>query len=103
MSFTDQDMPASPWRVEFTGPTTDSVTGDPVDAGYVVVHNFQGMTIRDAAAFKALQGLCANSGGPFQANGTGGWALVNCTEDQVADLAYSLADAMIRARKRSAT
>ncbi len=96
------DMPASPWRAEFIGPTTDTITGENVSAGHSVVHNFQGLTIRDAAAFKALQGLCANPGGPFQASAQCGWMLVNCTHDQVAQEAYFLADAMLRARNGGA-
>lgn len=47
-------------------------------------------------AGQALQGLCANPGGPFQANGMGGWGPANCTIDQIADTAYELANAMIK-------
>ena len=59
------------------------------------------MTIRDYFAAKALQGLCANPGGPFQANDMSGWAIVNCDLDDIAIESYKLADAMIRAREAS--
>lgn len=57
------------------------------------------LTIRDYFAAKALQGLCANSGGPFQANNMSGWAIVNCDIDDIAAESYKLADAMLRARE----
>lgn len=57
-----------------------------------------GMTLRDKFADSALKGLCANPGGPFQQCDQGGWRLVNCTIDNIADLCYGLADAMLRAR-----
>ena len=57
-----------------------------------------GLSKRDHFAGQALQGLCANPGGPFQASSLSGWTLVNCTLDQVAEEAYRLADAMLRAR-----
>jgi hypothetical protein len=58
-------------------------------------HN--GATHRTYLAAKALQGLCANSGGAFQANDHTGWGMVNCTVDDVAELAVALADATLRA------
>ena len=58
----------------------------------------EGMSLRDHFAGLALQGLCANPGGPYQANGMNGWSIVNCTYDDLAGHAYELADAMIRAR-----
>lgn len=67
------------------------------DSGY------GGMSLRDAFAIAALQGLCANPGGPFQQNGYSGWGIVNCTTDQIAEEAYGLADAMIRARTQDAS
>lgn len=42
-----------------------------------------------------MQGLCANPGGPFQANASCGWSLVNCSIENVAAVAYAIADAMI--------
>ncbi len=60
--------------------------------------NYEGMTLRDYFAAKALQGLCANPGGPFQACDQSGWRIVNCTFDQIADEAYGMADAMLTAR-----
>ncbi|MDX3877639.1 hypothetical protein [Achromobacter denitrificans] len=59
-------------------------------------HN--GMTLRDYFAAKALAGLCANPGGPFQACDQSGWRIVNCTFAQIADEAYGLADSMLAAR-----
>lgn len=56
-----------------------------------------GMTLRDYGAFKALQGFCANPA-IFAANGMSGWDLVNCTEEQLCQVAYRLADAMLKAR-----
>jgi hypothetical protein len=56
---------------------------------------------RDEIAAKALQGLCANPGGPFQASDGCGWTLVNCTLEQVAETAYDLADAMMRVAART--
>lgn len=58
-----------------------------------------GMTLLDYFAAKALQGLCANSGGPFQGNGASGWGIVNCSVDDVAMEAYGIADAMLKARE----
>ncbi|MBB6580059.1 hypothetical protein HNP33_004185 [Comamonas odontotermitis] len=58
-----------------------------------------GMTMRDYFASKALQGMLANAGGPIQANGISGWALVNATHDQVAAEAYAWANAMLKARE----
>lgn len=48
-----------------------------------------------------LQGLCANPGGPFQANDMSGWAIVNCELDDIAKESYKLADAMLKAREAS--
>lgn len=56
-------------------------------------------TLRDYFASKALQGLCANPGGPFQANDMSGWAIVNCELDDIAKESYKLADAMLKARE----
>lgn len=67
----------------------------PIDTENVT---FFGMTFRDYLAAKALAGLCANPGGPFQANAMSGWSITNCTTDAVARECYGLADAMLRAR-----
>ncbi len=83
------------------GPAFPVVT-DQYDYGYEKAIPKQiapGMSLRDAAALKAMQGLCANPGGPFQENGRSGWGLVNCTLDDVATTAYALADAMLKARQ----
>lgn len=58
----------------------------------------QGMLLRDWFAGQALAGLCANPGGPFQANPQNGWSIVNCTTEDVARVAHDLADAMLKAR-----
>lgn len=62
----------------------------------------EGMSLRDHFAGQALQGLCANPGGPYQASPMRGWDIVNCTPDDIAGCAYGLADAMIRARNGGA-
>lgn len=55
-------------------------------------------TLRDQFAMRIVAGLCANPGGPFQANATVGWELTNCTDADVASLTWRLADAMLAAR-----
>jgi hypothetical protein len=59
------------------------------------VHHQEGMSLRDWYRGQALAGLCANPGGPFQANGINGWNLVNCTAGDVAMWCNELADAML--------
>ena len=59
---------------------------------------FFGMTMRDYFAAKALAGLCANPGGPFQANDASGWSIVNCSVLDIARECYGLADAMLAER-----
>lgn len=54
---------------------------------------------RDELAAKVMQGLLANPCGPIQANGMSGWNWCNCTLEDVADLAWHIADAMLRARE----
>jgi hypothetical protein len=61
----------------------------PIDTANVT---FYGMSMRDYFAARSLAGLCANPGGPFQANGMCGWSIVNCTTDQVAQECYRLAE-----------
>lgn len=60
----------------------------------------QGMTLRDYFAAKAMQGLCANPGGPFQASERSGWGPVNCTFADVANDAYAMADSMLAERTK---
>jgi hypothetical protein len=60
----------------------------------------RGMSLRDYFAAKALQGLCANPGGPFQANALNGWGYVNCTGEDIAATAYTMADSMLKARQQ---
>lgn len=59
----------------------------------------QGMTLRDYFAAKAMQGLLANPGGAIQQNGMSGWGWCNCTVDDVAEFAWHIADAMLKARE----
>jgi len=57
-----------------------------------------GLSIRDYFAAKAMQGLMANPGGPIQASGMSGWSFTNCDKNDVAELAFVIADAMLKAR-----
>lgn len=58
-----------------------------------------GTPLLDYFAAKAMQGLLSNPGGPVQTNNMNGWAFTNCTADDVADLAYAMAEKMLQARK----
>ena len=49
--------------------------------------SYQGMTLRDYFAAKALQGMLAENGGGARSN------------DDLAVIAYALADAMLKARE----
>jgi hypothetical protein len=51
-------------------------------------------------AVKAMQGLLANPGGPIQHNCMTGWGFTNCTEDDVAALAFAMAEAMLKQVKK---
>lgn len=62
---------------------------------------WSGMTLRDYFAATAMQGLLANPGGAIQQNGMSGWGWCNCTVDSVAEFAWHIADAMLRAREAS--
>lgn len=64
-----------------------------------VTSDAPGMPLRDFFAAKVMQGLLANPGGPIQANGMSGWNWCNCTVEDVADFAWHIADAMLRARE----
>lgn len=66
-----------------------------------LVRETQGMTLRDWFAGLAMQGLLANPGGPIQANGMSGWNWCNCSPEDAVNLAYSIADAMLKAREES--
>ena len=48
-------------------------------------------------AGQALAGLLANPGGPIQHNPMRAWDLTNCTWDDVAGVAITAADALIKA------
>ena len=54
-------------------------------------------TLRDEFAGKAIQGFCANPS-VFRMNECVGFALHNCTLDELAELAIATADAMLVAR-----
>lgn len=54
-----------------------------------------GMTLRQHYAGLAMQGLLANPGGPYQANRTSGWGLVNVTHETLARECRYMADALI--------
>lgn len=56
-----------------------------------------GIPLLDYFAARAMQGLLSNPAGPVQSNNMSGWSFTNCTTDDVADLAYTLADAMLAA------
>lgn len=60
------------------------------------------LSLREHMAGLALQGLCANPGGPFQRDEASGWALTNCNEDNVALTAIAMADATIRQLEKAA-
>lgn len=62
-------------------------------------HRNDGMSLRDYFAGQALHGLMANPEGPVQRSSQRGWDFVNCKPDEVACLAYYMADAMLRARE----
>jgi hypothetical protein len=67
-------------------------------AGPDFAPGYAGMTLRDYFAAKAMQGLLANPGGPVQANAQVGWDYTNCTGDDIARVAYTMADTMLAAR-----
>lgn len=57
------------------------------------------MTLRDHFAGQVLAGLMANTS-VIAENTRSGWALVNCTEEQLAQHCYLMADAMMKAREK---
>ena len=57
-----------------------------------------GMTLRDYFAAKVIHGLLANPSGPIQANAMSGWGMVNCNDEMLAAMAYTIADAMLVAK-----
>ena len=64
-----------------------------------MTHNPISVTLRDYFAAKALQGLLSNPSGPVQSNSTSGWDFTNCIPDDVAELAYAMAEKMLQLRK----
>lgn len=83
-------------------PASDGGPAFPVSADVAGMEGLSGsalgMTLRDYFAAKSMHGLLANPGGPIQANGMSGWGWCNCTLEDVADFAWHIADAMLRAR-----
>ena len=59
-----------------------------------------GMTLRDYFAAKCLQGMLSNPEGPIQKSHQRGWDFCNCKPEDVANLSYALADAMLKARNK---
>lgn len=70
-------------------------TSGPAFPTTAIYDSEKGMTLRQYAAIKAMQGLLANNGGPMQANAMCGWSLCNCTESDVAAMSVRLADALL--------
>lgn len=62
------------------------------------IHPQAGMSLRDYAALKILQGFCANPA-VFAPNGMSGWGLVNCDEEKLTNYAIFIADGYLKARK----
>jgi hypothetical protein len=62
-------------------------------------HTHYGMSLRDYTALKVLQGFCANPA-VFASNGMSGWALVNCTENELVNYSISIADKYLKAREQ---
>lgn len=58
-----------------------------------------GTSTRDEAAMHFLAGFCANQA-IFAPNAASGWSLCNCTEEQLAELAFRLADVFVAQRER---
>jgi hypothetical protein len=56
--------------------------------------------LRDHFASQCVAGLLANSGGPVQHSPMSGWDFCNCTPNNVAQTAYGMADAMMKAREQ---
>lgn len=82
----------------FAFPTTALFTPD----GKFLSGGSDGMSLRQYYAGQALAGLCANPGGPFQANTGSGWDIVNCDAGHIADWCNELADALIARQKAGA-
>ena len=68
----------------------------PVNSDNYASPDSTGMTLRDYFAAKAMQGLIASPRMPAPAHHGG----TDVTDSMVADLAYKMADAMLKARER---
>lgn len=77
-----------------SGPTTDP--HEPANAWGEHGMVLGGLTKREMIAAMVMQGLAANNGGPWQANGDNGWALTNCTLAEVAEVCTDAADELIK-------
>lgn len=79
----------------------DNKTGGPAFPQKEPLSNdWQGMTLRDYFAAKAMNAVMANNGGAVQANSACGWSLCNCTLSDVAEFSYQVADAMLAEREK---
>lgn len=68
--------------------------------GSVCQKGSAGQSFRADAAKHILAGLCANPGGPLQANGMSGWGFCNCSPSDVVGLAVEMADELIARLKK---
>lgn len=81
--------------------TTQPDDGGPVyptnEANYQQDYSGTGISLRDHCAIEVIKGLMANPN-VVGHNPACGWALVNCTMDDIAEFAHKQADAMLAAR-----
>jgi|SRR5690554_3175145 len=92
-------LDAEAWRTD--GPPDDSIGETDMSETTetdAIEYPHHDMYLRDRLAAHVIQGLLANPSGPIQANGMCGWDFCNCTIEQVADLAWLIADHMLKAR-----
>lgn len=76
---------AYPITMDFTGPSTNPLTGKPIAANHTDRHIDLGLTKRDYFAGLAMQSYAYQHG--------------NWSFELIANAAYDMADAMIRARE----
>lgn len=63
------------------------------------IEEIEVLMLRDQFAMSAMNGLLSNSGGVIQANSHRGTGWVNTSAKGTAELAYEIADEMLKARK----